>query len=65
LETSFQNLFDSLSWALTIIWSNPASFQWPVVISIAAVYAAGGLYTYFLRQRRGHILHSPHCLVGK
>lgn len=62
VETAFQNIFDLLSWALTLIWSNPASFRWPVIISVAAVYAAGGLYTYYVRQRRGHLIHAPSCL---
>lgn len=65
VEASFQNIFDLLSWALTIIWSNPNSFQWPVIISVAAVYLAGGLYASFLRQRRGHLVHSPSCLGRK
>ncbi|KAL2135137.1 hypothetical protein VTI74DRAFT_9568 [Chaetomium olivicolor] len=64
-ETSFQNVFDMLSWALTIIWSNPNSFQWPVLISFAAVYIAGGLYASFLRRRRGHLIHAPSCLSPK
>ncbi|KAL2177185.1 Ferroporti-1 [Thermothelomyces heterothallicus CBS 202.75] len=65
IETSFQNVFDMLAWALTIIWPKPASFQWPVLISFAAVYIAGGLYASFLRRRRGHFLHAPSCLGPK
>ncbi|KAL1874775.1 hypothetical protein VTK73DRAFT_194 [Phialemonium thermophilum] len=65
VESSFQNLFDLLSWVLTIIWPNPASFQWPVVVSVAAVYAAGGLYIYYLRRQRGHLIHVPQCLYPK
>jgi iron-regulated transporter 1 len=65
VETSFQNVFDLLSWILTIIWSNPASFQWPVLISVVAVYTAGGLYTYYLRRRWGHLVHLPKCIAIK
>jgi iron-regulated transporter 1 len=54
-----------LAWALTIIWSEPGAFQWPVLVSVAAVYIAGGLYASFLRRRRGHLLHAPSCLVPK
>ncbi|EGZ73985.1 hypothetical protein NEUTE2DRAFT_166054 [Neurospora tetrasperma FGSC 2509] len=50
VEASFQNLFDMFAWALTIIWPNPNSFQWPIVISVTAVYAAGGLFAHFLRR---------------
>ncbi|KAJ4418753.1 hypothetical protein N0V85_001308 [Neurospora sp. IMI 360204] len=65
VEASFQNTFDMLAWALTIIWPNPNSFQWPIVISVAAVYAAGGLFAHFLRRRRGHLLHPPACIKTK
>lgn len=65
VEASFQNIFDMLAWALTIIWPSPNSFQWPIVISVAAVYAAGGLFAHFLRRRRGHLLHPPECIKTK
>lgn len=65
VETSFQNVFDLLSWVLTIIWSNPASFQWPILASVVAVYAAGGLYALYLRRRRGHLVHMPQCVAMK
>ncbi len=65
VEAAIQNLFDLLAWALTIVWSDPGEFQWPVVISVVAVYVAGGLYAYFLRERRGHLVHPPRCLKPK
>lgn len=65
VETAFQNVFDLLSWVLTIIWSRPSEFQWPVTVSIVAVYAAGGLYAFFLRRRRGHLVHAPRCVSAK
>lgn len=65
VEASFQNIFEMLAWALTIIWPNPDSFQWPIVISVAAVYLAGGLFAHFLRRRRGHLLHPPACIKSK
>jgi iron-regulated transporter 1 len=65
VEAAFQNAFELLSWALTIIWSDANSFQWPAIISVAAVYMAGGLYAYFLRKRRGHLIHPPSCLNPK
>ena len=65
VETSFQNIFDLLAWALTAIWPKPDDFQWPVIISVAVVYAAGGLYASFLRRRRGHLIHSPSCFDPK
>ncbi|KAG8158100.1 hypothetical protein KVR01_011861 [Diaporthe batatas] len=65
VEASFQNLFEILSYVTTIIFSRPDQFQWPVVISVGAVYAAGGLYAYFLRKRRGHLFHAPRCVCIK
>ncbi|KAF7373477.1 Solute carrier family 40 protein [Mycena sanguinolenta] len=65
VESSFQNLFDLLSYATTIVFSRPDQFQWPVVISVAAVYVAGGLYAFFVRKRRGHLFHAPQCICLK
>lgn len=65
VEASFQNLFELLSYASTIVFSRPDQFQWPVVISVAAVYAAGFLYTAFVRRRRGHLFHAPPCMGEK
>ncbi|KAK2609407.1 hypothetical protein N8I77_002904 [Diaporthe amygdali] len=65
VEASFQNLFEIMSYVTTIIFSRPDQFQWPVVISVGAVYTAGGLYAYFLRKRRGHLFHAPRCVCIK
>ncbi|TLD16216.1 uncharacterized protein PgNI_00056 [Pyricularia grisea] len=65
VEASFQNLFELLSYASTIIFSRPDQFQWPIVISVVAVYAAGGLYAAFVRRRRGHLFHAPPCIGDK
>ncbi|KAJ9156801.1 Iron-regulated transporter [Coniochaeta hoffmannii] len=62
VEAAFQNLFELASYATTIVFSRPDQFRWPVVISIAAVYVAGGLYASFVRQRRGHLFHRPACV---
>ncbi|KAL9619837.1 MAG: hypothetical protein Q9160_005577 [Pyrenula sp. 1 TL-2023] len=65
VEASFQNLFELLLYVSTIIFSRPDQFQWPAVISTAAVYTAGALYAGFVRRRRGHLLHPPPCLHPK
>ena len=65
VEASFQNLFEMLSYVSTIIFSRPDQFQWPVVISLVAVYASGGLYAFFVRKRRGHLFHAPPCMGHK
>ena len=65
MEASFQNLFELLSYVTTIIFSRPDQFKWPTIISTAAVYAAGGLYTYYVRRQRGHLLHFDNLMKGK
>ena len=65
VEASAQNFFELFSYASTIIFSRPDQFQWPVLISASAVVAAGGLYTAYVRKRRGHLLHRPPCLRMK
>lgn len=62
VEAAFQNLFELLSYATTIVFSKTDQFLYPSVISTAAVYIAGGLYTLYVRRRRGHLLHKPMCL---
>ncbi|KAB5533434.1 Ferroporti-1 [Coniochaeta sp. 2T2.1] len=62
VEAAFQNLFELASYVTTIIFSRPDQFRWPVAISIAAAYVAGGLYASFVRQRRGHLFHKPACI---
>ncbi|CAK7231627.1 hypothetical protein SEUCBS140593_007991 [Sporothrix eucalyptigena] len=58
-EAAFQNLFEVLAYATTIVWSRPEQFRWPVVVSVGAVYTASAMYTAFVRRRRGHLFHSP------
>ncbi|ETS74302.1 hypothetical protein PFICI_14168 [Pestalotiopsis fici W106-1] len=48
VEAAFQNLFEMFSYVTTIVFSDPKQFQWPVVISVVAVYMAGGEVTYFM-----------------
>jgi len=57
IEASLQSVSELLSYALTIGWARPEQFQWPVLISAAAVYVAGGIYAVFVRKRRGHLVH--------
>ncbi|KID90574.1 Ferroporti-1 [Metarhizium guizhouense ARSEF 977] len=64
-EAAFQNLFELLSFASTIAFSKPDQFQWPMLISILAVYISGILYALFLRSRRGHLFHAPPCLKAR
>ncbi|KAI9768926.1 MAG: hypothetical protein M1840_004522 [Geoglossum simile] len=57
LEASLQNAFEICSYISTIVFSKSDQFQWPVLMSAVAVFTAGGLYTAFVKERRGHVLH--------
>ncbi|EPE04370.1 iron-regulated protein [Ophiostoma piceae UAMH 11346] len=58
-EAAFQNLFEVLAYTTTIVFHRPEEFQWPVAVSVGAVYVAAALYTLFVRRRRGHLFHPP------
>jgi len=62
VEASFQNLFELLSYLTTIVFSRTNQFQWPTVISVTAVYVAGGTYAVYVRRRRGHLVHLAGCI---
>lgn len=57
MEASFQNFFELLSFAATIVFSRPADFRYPVMMSWVAVIVAGILYADFVWKRRGHLVH--------
>ncbi|KAK5654299.1 hypothetical protein OQA88_7476 [Cercophora sp. LCS_1] len=59
VETSFQNLFEMLSYLTTVVFSRPEDFRWPALISVGAIYVSGALYAAFVRKRRGHLFHAP------
>ncbi|OLN89329.1 Solute carrier family 40 member 1 [Colletotrichum chlorophyti] len=65
VEASVQSIFELLSYASTVVFSRPEQFQWPIIMSVAAIYAAGGLYASYVRKRRGHLFHAPPCLHCK
>lgn len=47
------------------MYARPDQFQYPALISAVAVYVAEAIYAIFVRGRRGHLLHKPHCLKGR
>jgi iron-regulated transporter 1 len=62
LEASCQNLFEMLAFLSTMIFPRPEQFKIPAAISAGAVATAALLFTYFVRKRRGHLLHASRCL---
>ena len=65
MESALQNVFELLSYASTIVWSQPEQFRYPVVMSCCAVACAAILYAQYVRQRRGHLLHLGPCMDVK
>lgn len=65
LEASFQNTFEMLAFLSTVIFPRPEQFKYPAAMSAAAVASSALLYAYFVRARRGHLLHMSRCLDRK
>lgn len=61
-EFAFQNIFEMLSFASTIVFSRPDQFKIPATISAGTVATAGILYAAFVRSRRGHLVHLSRCM---
>jgi iron-regulated transporter 1 len=62
LEASCQNIFEMLAFLSTVIFPQPEQFKIPAAISAGAVASAALLFAYFVRKRRGHLLHASRCL---
>ena len=56
-EAALQNMFDLLQFMSTIIFARPEMFKWPVLMSCISVGVALGVYSLFVRKRRGHLVH--------
>ncbi|BFZ62775.1 hypothetical protein YB2330_003885 [Saitoella coloradoensis] len=61
-EAAFQNLFELLSYAMTIVFSRPEQFGYPATASAVVVLVAAALFALFVRRRRGHLLHVLKCV---
>ncbi|CAF9929510.1 MAG: hypothetical protein HETSPECPRED_007373 [Heterodermia speciosa] len=64
IEVSFQNFFELWAYASTIVFSRPAQFRYPAVMSVIAVIIAGAIYAGYSRGRRGHLMHLSPCIEG-
>ncbi|MDI1486552.1 MAG: hypothetical protein OHK93_005783 [Ramalina farinacea] len=67
VEAAWQNAFEILSFTSTIIFSRPAQFRWPALISVLAVASTNSAYTLYVRMKRGHLVHLEavtECLCG-
>ncbi|KAH7319287.1 hypothetical protein BKA65DRAFT_556709 [Rhexocercosporidium sp. MPI-PUGE-AT-0058] len=57
VEAVWQNAFELISYASTIVFSRPEQFRWPALISVIAVTMASSAYTLYVRVKRGHLIH--------
>jgi len=57
VEAVWQNAFELISYASTIVFSRPEQFKWPALISVVAVTMASSAYTLYVRVKRGHLIH--------
>jgi iron-regulated transporter 1 len=67
IEMSLQNLFELLSFATTMIFYRPEDFKIPIYMSAGAIAASAACFASFVRQKRGHLLHTDRCMkrLGK
>ncbi|CAO2657919.1 Nn.00g071790.m01.CDS01 [Neocucurbitaria sp. VM-36] len=67
IEMALQNLFELLSFATTMVFYRPEDFRIPIYISAGAIATSAACFAAFVRQKRGHLLHTDRCLkrVGK
>ncbi|KAK9236556.1 Ferroporti-1 [Lipomyces kononenkoae] len=63
VESSFQNFFELLSFASTIIFSRPTAFGVPAMLSANSVIIAAMLFAVYVRRVRKHLIHLP-CGLG-
>jgi len=57
MEAAAQAVFDILQYLSTIIFTRPEMFKIPVLMSCGSVWTALIIYSWFVRKRRGHLLH--------
>lgn len=56
-EASFQNLFELLGYATTLVFFKPEQLAVPVAISVGSIVCAGAVYAAWVRKERGHLVH--------
>lgn len=57
VEAAWQNIFELLAYASTIIFYRPEQLKWPVLIPVVAVACASSVFAVLVHRRRGHLLH--------
>lgn len=60
-EAALQNLFELISFTTTMIFDRPDQFKIPIYISVGAIAISAACFASFVRQKRGHLLHTSKC----
>jgi iron-regulated transporter 1 len=63
VEAALQNFFELISFAVTMVFDRPEQFQIPVYISAGATTVSAACFAKFVRQKRGHLLHTSKCFT--
>lgn len=61
VEASLQNFFEMLSFGMTMVFAEPEQFKYPVYISVGAIAMSAFCFAGFVREKRGHLLHTSRC----
>lgn len=57
VEAGWQNAFELLSFASTMIFYRPDQFKWPALVSVSAVGLSSAIYASYVYVQRKHLLH--------
>ena len=63
IEVSFQNFFELCAYVLTLVFSRPEQFRYPILMSTVAILVANAIYARYVVQCRGHLIHLSKCMV--
>jgi len=61
IEVALQNIFELVSFVVTMIFYRPEDFKYPIFISAGAIAVSAACFAGFVRQKRGHLLHASKC----
>jgi iron-regulated transporter 1 len=64
-EMALQNIFELVSFMITIVFPRPEQFKYPVLISYGAIGVASVSYAVYVRKERGHLVHLSKLCFGR
>ncbi|KAL4974719.1 Ferroporti-1 [Aspergillus desertorum] len=61
-EMALQSVFETISFATTIVFADPDQFKYPVYTSYGAITVAAMCFAAYVRRERGHLVHMSKCM---